>query len=228
MSLTFTMSGNSSILTADFNPPLYLDDGRQYEIGLCNFESFNLIPNIDENNNYFPFGNGSLTVPTGAYEIEELQQYLQKNLPKGYTITIIPNVTTSTVALSANFPIDFSQSGTFGRLLGFKPRLLNANEFHESDMPVEILQVNAICIDCSIATGSFHNGQPCHIIHQFFPIVPTGYKIVESPQNILYFPVSVKAITSLRVRVIDQNGELVNFRNETITIRLHLRVRDGH
>lgn len=222
MSTTFSLSGNNSILTSDFNPPIYLDDGIDYEVGLSNFESFNVIPNIDESNNQFVYGNSSLTIPTGAYEIDDISNYIQKNLPN-IKISIIPNSNTSTVTIESNVSINFTPDNSIGRLLGFKNRILEENIMHISDFPVQIIKVNALYIDCSIASGSFSNGKPSHIIHQFFPTVAPGYKIVESPLNILYFPVNVKTINTLTVRILDQNGDLVNFRNETITLRLHLR-----
>lgn len=223
MSLTFSLSDNSSILTADFNPPIYLEDNSDYVIGLSNFETFNVIPNIDESNNKFTYGNMTHTIPTGAYEIKDINDYLQKVMPAHNKINIIPNRNTSTVKIENNVDIDFTSENSIGRLLGFEKRVLTANEVNESDFPVQILKVNALCIDCNIATGSYSNGQPVHIIHQFFPAVAPGYKIIESPLNILYFPVSVKTINSITVKILDQDGNLVNFRKETITVRLHLK-----
>jgi hypothetical protein len=107
--------------------------------------------------------------------------------------------------------------------LGFKKRIIKANTLNESDFPVQIIKVNAICIDCNIAAGSYFNEKPVHIIHQFFPTVGPGYKIVESPLNILYFPVTVKTINNLTVKILDQDGNLINFREETISVRLNLR-----
>lgn len=78
MSMRFSLSGNSSILNADLNSPLYPSDDDDYEIGLSNYESFNVIPNIDETNNQFAYTNGSLTNSTGAYEINPLVEYIKK------------------------------------------------------------------------------------------------------------------------------------------------------
>lgn len=226
--MTFSLSGNSSILEAQFNPPIHLTDD-EYEIGLSNFESFNVIPNIDETNNQFAYKNGSLTIPTGTYEVEDLVNYIKKYKPKSMDIDIEPNINTSTVNIYSSELIDFTGSNTIGPLLGFKNRKLQPAILHTSDFPVQIIKVNAICIDCNIATGSFSNEKPSHIVHQFFPTVAPGYKIVESPQTIIYFPVSVKTISSLIVKVLDQNGEIINFRSETISIRLHLRkVKNGN
>uniref|UniRef100_A0A6P7HBI7 Uncharacterized protein LOC114348729 n=1 Tax=Diabrotica virgifera virgifera TaxID=50390 RepID=A0A6P7HBI7_DIAVI len=72
-------------------------------------------------------------------------------------------------------------------LLGFERKKLKPNTLFTSTNTVNILKVNTICIDCNIAIGSFLNGKAVHIIHQFFPQVPNGYKIVEQPLTILYY-----------------------------------------
>ena len=223
MSLTFSLTGNSSILTADFNPPIYLEDNSDYVIGLSNFETFNVIPNIDETNNKFTYGNTTTTIPVGAYEINDINDYIKKSIHKNANINIIPNRNTSTVKIETDVDIDFTYENSIGHLLGFEKRVIKANELNESDFPVQIIKVNALCIDCNIATGSYSNGSPVHIIHQFFPTVAPGYKIVESPLNILYFPVSVRTINSITIKIVDQDGNLVNFRRETVTVRLHLK-----
>jgi hypothetical protein len=222
MSLTFILSGNSSVLSSDFNPPVYLDENSEYAIGLSNFETFNVIPNIDETNNLFTYGNTTLTIPVGAYEIDDINNYLQENIRPPSEIKIIANHNTSTVKINTNVDIDFTGDTSIGRLLGFNKRVVKANQLNESDFPVQIIKVNALCIDCNIAVGSYFNGQPVHIIHQFFPTVGPGYKIVESPQNIMYYPVTVKTITNLTLKILDQDGHLVNFREEVITVTLRL------
>lgn len=223
MSLTFSFSGKSSELSADFNPPIYLDENSEYAIGLTNFETYNVIPNISEKNNKFTYGNKTIIFPVGAYEIDDINNYIQKNIERPTQIQIKANRSTSTVTVEANVDIDFTSDTSIGHLLGFKKRILKSNKLNESDFPVQIIKVNSICIDCNIASGSYTNGLPVHIIHQFFPSVAPGYKIVESPQNIIYFPVSVTTINNLTIKILDQDGNLVNFRQETITIRLHLK-----
>lgn len=71
--------------------------------------------------------------------------------------------------------------------------------------------------------GSYKNGKLHHIIYQFFPNVPPGYKIVEAPSNIVYLPINVKTISNVTVKIQDQDDKLLNFQGETITIRLHLK-----
>jgi len=112
---------------------------------------------------------------------------------------------------------------SIGRLLGFTPQLLEAHKKHESDEPVAIMKVNALRVDCNINGGADINNQRGHTIHEFFPTVPSEFKIVEVPLTIIYLPITVEAISHLHLKVVDENGFLVDFRGEQITIRLHIK-----
>ena len=226
MSYSFVKSGNSSILTAEFNPPIYLED-VPYVISLVNFETFNAIPNMDDRNNLMIHDDAYITViPPGSYELEDINQYLKKHYEKDHiTFDLFANNNTLRTHLKSSTQITF-RDDPIGKLLGFKNKDLEPNVEHISDFPAEIINVNSLNIDCSIAEGSFLNGVPVHIIHQFFPSVSPGFKIIESPQNVIYFPVTAKVIDKITIKILDQGGDLVNFREETITLRLHLKKLD--
>lgn len=228
MSTTVTISGNSSTLSANFNPPIYLDDDKDYLLGIADFETFMTIPNIEEGCNKIYIGNKIITIPEGSYEIRDLEKSIKTILSDHYSKDKLflllqgdPNTLKTTIKCTQS--IDFTPDDSIGKLLGFNKKIIPANTKTISDNVTAILKVNAICIDCNIVTGSYHNGKPVHIIHQFFPSVSPGYKIVESPLPILYFPVSVKTINNITVKVLDQDNNLINFRGETITVRLHMK-----
>lgn len=228
MSTTITISGKTSILSADFNPPIYLEDEKQYYLGLADFETFMSIPNIDQNNNKVYIADKIITIPEGTYDIADIEKFIKIEIRNVFenekiVFSLKPNTNTLKCHIFCNKEVNFLKEGSVGKLLGFKERIINANVFDESDYVVNISKVNAICVDCNICVGSFNNGKPVHIIHQFYPIVAAGYKIVESPIPILYFPISVKTINNITVKIIDQDGDLINFRQETITVRLHLK-----
>jgi hypothetical protein len=50
MSVTFTLTGTSSILSSKYYPPLVLDNS-EYALGLINLETFNSIANVTNSNN---------------------------------------------------------------------------------------------------------------------------------------------------------------------------------
>jgi len=49
MSLTFTLTGKSSILAVSYFPAVDLSDG-DYELGLTDFETYYTIPNVNSSN----------------------------------------------------------------------------------------------------------------------------------------------------------------------------------
>lgn len=223
-SRVFVLDGNSSILANDFIEPIFLDNNSEYVMGLTSFESFNSIPNIDETNNNFSYGIDTVIMPTGSYEINDIENLLRTIVQEtGDVLSLKANNNTLQTSIKCNKAIDFTQENSIGPLLGFDRKILAANITHISDHPVNILKINTLCIECNITKGSFKNGEPCHIIHHFFPNVPPGFKIIEAPENVIYLPINVNTITNITVKILDQSGNLVNFRGETITVGLHLK-----
>lgn len=121
--------------------------------------------------------------------------------------------------------VDFSQKGSIASVLGFSPRKIVAKSSRkiESDHLVNIHNVNIIRVECNLSGGSYINGKSSHTIHEFYPTVAPGYKIVEVPTNIIYLPVIGRTIHHLNIRVVDQDGDLVDFRGENITCRVYIR-----
>ena len=214
-SFTLTLSGTSSVLEAHYFPPIELSPFKNYALGLVELLTFNSIPNIDEGKNKFYVGEEIITIPTGSYEIEDIENDLRKVLSThDISISLQPN---NSSEIKCSRPIDFGPEDSIGRLLGFTPRTLSANITHTSDLPVTILKVNSLRVECNITTGAYINGQRVHTIHEFFPVVPPGYKIV------IYLPITVQAIDHLQLKLIDQDGQFVNLREEIVTIRLHIK-----
>lgn len=228
MSLTFTLTGNESTQSVDFFPAIELDKSFSYEIGLLGFETYNSIPNIDSSNNKFYYGTAGkyILIPEGTYEVASIASYLQSRVllvDPSYVLDLQTNNNTLKTTLKCNFPIDLTPDDSVGRLLGLEPKVLQANEEITSMKVVDIFKVNSVLVECNIATGSYINGRTAHAIFQFFPSVAAGFKLVEEPSPVIYLPVTTHTITNITLRVIDQQGRLVNFRGERITIRLHLR-----
>lgn len=253
-SITVTLSGNSSILEADFFPPITLNDEYQYECGLTYFQTFNCVPNIDETNNKFVYstlknhikfenGNESLveaekdfvvfdsqfyekkvvTIPTGSYEIDDIYQFIKSNIDNNIQFEMRVNKNTLKCEIFSAVLIDFTHTNSIATLLGFSSHILKPNELHVSDQAIEINKINTIRVECSIITGSYYNNKSAHTIHEFFPTVEAGYKIAESPQNVIYLPITVGTIQNIGLKFIDQNNRLINFRGENIVTRLHIR-----
>ena len=94
---------------------------------------------------------------------------------------------------------------------------------YESENIVNILSINSILVNIDIITGSFINGVSKPVIYSFFPNVSPGFKIVETPYNLVYLPVATETIDHITTTITDQNHKPLNLRGETITIRFHSR-----
>lgn len=231
---TFSFSSNESVLSAEFYPPIDLrHSDKEYVLGLLSLEVYNAIPNIDKDNNKFYIGKFTIEIPTGTYDINDISLFLDKEINiinienniKMY-LHLRPNLNTLKCELKCTEDIDFSKDDSIGHLLGFEKNLLVKDKNHESQKPVDIMKVNVIKVLCNIVTGSYDNGILGHTLHEFFPSVGAGYKIIESPQNVIYLPINTKIIDNIIFKIVDQDGKQLNFRGETITLRAHLKPLD--
>lgn len=234
MSFTFTLTGRSSSLSSNIYPPIVLSEKENYVLGLINFESYNSIPNIDHTNNKFHFNNQVITIPEGSYEIEDINNYLVEQVELSSKekqgtedeepfLSIKANYNTLKCEIKSNLEIDFNQTDSIGSLLGFNKQILIKNKKHISERPIDIFKVNSVCVECNLVTNSFTNGKPVHIIYMFYPTSEPGTKIVEKPSNVIYLPINTRYIDEIILKITDQDGNLVNFRQEVITARLHLQ-----
>lgn len=228
----FCLSGKGSVISCSIFPPYDVSDG-EYEIALVDLATYNTIPNIEKDKNdkfYYKFNNNEkvITINEGTYEIDDIYVYLKGKFDSGVQFSLFPNNNTLKAEIETNVEIDFTKPHNIGSLLGFKSQVLKPGK-HSSDRPegVEIIQVNTIRVECSIARGSYQNGAESHVLHEFFPQVGVGYKIVEAPTTLLYLPLNVRSIHNITVSLKDQNDKLVNLRKEIVSIRLHVKKRNG-
>lgn len=217
-------------------PALRLQRDKMWEAALLDLTTYNSIPNVVEGiNNKLHYykkkdnkgiysGIEEYTFPTGSYEIDDINNLIQKNLGKD-NITISGNNNTMKTEITSKFHLDFTKDHSIGELLGFSKstKILEANKIHTGDKTVTILKVNTIDITCNIIQGSYRNGENRHILHTFYPSVPPGFKLIERPHNLVYLPLNTSYISDIVLNILDQDGNIVDFRGEPITVRLHIR-----
>lgn len=211
-----------------------MDGHFNYSCSLLDFFTYNSIPNIQEKNNkFYYFINTTneneivkyqtISIPPGSYELEEIGTFLREKLSEqnlGFKLIINKNTFSCRIETAIN--TDFERSDSVGEILGFS-KILSGETEYESDKVVNIQSINSIRVDCDLTTGSFHNGVRTHTIYEFSPNVKPGYKINIQPKNLIYLPVVRRRINTVSITIVDQNGELVNFRGETITCRIHIK-----
>lgn len=229
----FTLNGKGSILGCEVFPPFDVSEG-QWEIGLVDLLTYNSIPNIEKDVNdkfYYKLNENEecITFEEGSYEIEDIKWYIKDRLDKNIEFDLKANNITLKAKLSCSAEINFSKDQTIGPLLGFTRQILKpGTHTSNSSEGINIIKVNVIRVECNIARGSYQDGRESHLIHEFFPLVESGYKLVEVPNTILYLPLNVQKINNITIALKDQDGNLINFRNETISVRLHVRKNNGN
>lgn len=231
-SYTVTLTGNSSTLRSVLFPALRLQKDKLWEAALLDLTTYNSVPNVTEevNNKLHYYRDGDfkqleeIHLPTGSYEIDDINKMVQQQMGEG-NITIKGNNNTLKTELKSKYYIDFTKPHSIGDILGFPQTtpLLRPNETHSSPNTVNILKVNTINVVCNIVHGSYRNGENSHILHTFYPSVPPGYKIIEKPNTLVYLPLNTSYVSDIELNIVDQDENLINFREETITVRLHLR-----
>src|SRR5436190_2678981 len=164
-------------------------------------------------------GKHKIVVPPGVYEINEIESEIKKEVPE---FMLVGDNKSMKCAMYASVVFDFNTEG-FGRsLLGFRGMSLpDVKTFSETR--VNINNINVIRVHCNIASGSYINGKENHSVYDFYPAVPPGFKMVEVPSNLIYYPIDVGSIDTFTISLRDQNDELVDFNGEEITINFHIK-----
>lgn len=192
--------------------------------------SYNSIPNIEAESKFYLVDSKSkkktiIVLPEGSYEIGDIESYIQTKLgtKSEKVFSLKPNNNTLKCEIySELFDVDFNPTDSIGKILGFSKQLLKVGDYHSSDLPVDIIKVRTIHIDTNITSGAFYNHKPSHTIYEFAVGVDPGFSINEKPQKLTYLPVNKTEIYNVTLRILDQTGELVNFRGEEIIVRLEL------
>lgn len=245
-----TLTGQGAEVSINLAEELCLADAS-YEVALKSLYTSNTIPNITSENNklriWYPEPNENsyfdIVISEGMYEYNELLAALNsavlsidpnpnetigiKKLPSSKTagtfhITLVKS-TLRTKLKSTQYTIDFDLEGSIAPVLGFRRQKLERNQSHTSPDPFCITNVNVIRVECNIAKGAFLNGMRTHSIYDFYPKVPPGYKIVEQPLPLIYYPITLQSVNTISICLKDQSGKKIDLRTEHLSVTLHIR-----
>ena len=233
------VSGDKSNFNTLFNPKIELDTKKKYEIALVNLETYYSFPNIDDSNNIFVYSHDQgqtwtkIKIPVGSYEIDDLNNYLRFEMERlghhdevnnepAINIAANSNTLRCILIIGKGYFVDFNHTNNLSKVLGFTGQKYGEG-FHESEKPVNILSINSILVNIDIIDGSYVNGKTKNTIYSFFPDVSPGFKIIESPVNLVYLPILPYTIQNLNLSITDQDENILNLRGEKLTARFHIR-----
>ena len=204
-------------------------NNKQFKIAVTFLTGYNGIFNVTNENTKFYFkktisddGFIEITIPAGAYEIENLNKRIKRNIideehytEANYPFTIKAKFSTlgSIIEISQQGPmISFMFDDSIKDILGFNARTLY-EEFTPSDHPVLVLSFDNIFFECNIAQGMIFKGKRSGIIHNFTMNVDPGYKYIKKFRGGVqwYMMESKDIISSICFKLKIENGNLVSF-----------------
>ena len=197
----------------------------------------------------------TIYIEEGAYELSEINDYLQNEMKKQVGslyredgVVIGANLTTLRATLKFGKPgpttkywVGFNVNNSLAPVLGFNrgestyverredpidpDKVTSYTDYYESENIVRINDVSIIRVTNDIIGSSYSDGKITNDIYSFHPDVPPGYKISEKPFHLIYLPIMISKISRMETTIVDQNGNLIDFRGEDIIIRFHVRER---
>ena len=167
-------------LKQQFSDVLRYEDDLDYYVSLITAEYSSLFPNIikDKNDKLYystPTNeNKRLTFTEGAYEIENINEIIQKRIldysnptgPAPIQITLNHGSGRCEITLKPGYKIDFTKDDTFRSILGFETILLLLDQpFTESPKICDLVLSTKIYISLDIAKGCILNGNPSQVVY---------------------------------------------------------------
>lgn len=239
-SITVGLSGEADRLNCSFFPEIELDPHAEYYCALLELTTYHSIANINEKNSLLWYKRSAVgpaenivgaplieqfLIPAGAYEAAEILNLIKSQFAsKGLNFEYKIDQNTLKASVKCEVEIDRS-SKIFTEVFGFKlSENLKPGVWHHASGIIKIFSQDVIRVKCNIVSGSFKEGKPSHVIHEFATNkVDVGYKIIEQPKNLIYLPVNTRRINYIELSLVDQYNDPIDFRGENITCRIHIK-----
>lgn len=208
-----------------FSPSLFFETPPVMALDyISTYNAIHNIKNCSIEFNIIGLPNHLIKIPNGAYDITDLNKYVQEKLSKTITnaknvFSILPQEKTGKSEIKILHPIDsVTINDPLKNVLGFtKNTLTSSNNVSKNN--VNILSVNIINVEVSNIEGSTINGIKKPIIYSFFPDVQFGYKIIKDINNPFFLPTTDSTISRIYIRLTDQNNNLIDNNDELVDLR---------
>ncbi|KAF0706399.1 Uncharacterized protein FWK35_00034574, partial [Aphis craccivora] len=114
----------------------------------------------------------------------------------------------------SNGTICFNVENSIGPLLGFEkknyePRM-QCIDGYRSQKVTNLNSINSIKVTCNIARGSFNNHMSSHSIYEFSAGENIGSKLIQIPNNLIYYKLNKTNIDSITIQLVDQDHNPIN------------------
>lgn len=231
MSFTFTLSSTTNPLHTYFFPPVELKG--ESEIALLSIEAPYAPLYINSTNNIIVAeGLIKILIPHGSYTFEELGKYLNaemkkhpktltddhKKILKNEMFSLEYDTKKKRVAVITCWEIKCQDPlNTFFKYLGFNTCI----QPHKKNISDELF-LNKYKINCIGVTGSYFNNSSSSCIYELYP--EDKYNVMHQANPIIYYTISDKStLNDLVIDIRDRYNNLVDFQDQIITLKLHLR-----
>ncbi|XP_050439608.1 uncharacterized protein LOC126845091 [Adelges cooleyi] len=167
-----------------------------------------------------------IEIESGCYELSQINDYIKNEIKKtnrDIVFSILPNINTFRSYVYCSEAVDFTIDNSLRHVLGFDKTKLEPQILHESQRTVNINIINSIKVLCSIAQGSFNGNKPSHSVYEFYPTALHGSKLVEAPNNLIYYPLITNEINNITITLVDQDQRPLKHLGEKTTVVLHIK-----
>lgn len=199
-----------------------------YQVSLVSLSTSAFFPNITNENNKFYYSEKdsttikSITLSEGAYEVKDINEYIQFYLGQNITISLISSSGKSRVNLAQGWKVYFNQTNSLRKLLGFsKSDIIEKTSF--SDELVDIVPIQRIYLHCDIVKGSLYEGKQSDILfsfnNQYRWGTPLGFTINPLQEKLL----ARKYFNRIVFRFVDNNKNPITFLYSPVCISLQIR-----
>lgn len=232
-------SDTTSNFEVRYQKPLSLKG--QHSIALVNATIPYAVHNISEkkgNNVLYirVFGNlHPILFPDGLYGIPQInariREYfdIQENEQDIAPAILYPDTTriSSYWILKNEVQVLFNQTGTFRDIIGFgNVELDGVGVKHYSTKPVDINGNNQhFYITCSLVNSSYTRAgsKTSNILYGFNFRGASGTDEAVTPIERIYLPISSQYVDSIRISIVNQDGEVVDLLSNNIVVNLKIR-----
>lgn len=230
-----------SDFTITFPNPTNLGN-LNWQVGLVGIYTAFSTPNVSATlgNNRFAYSidSGSswkfITFDTGNYTVDDLNLNIQREMRdngdwdsvnKSFYISLEPNYATNKVKLfidNASYQVDFSIANNLASFLGFDEAVVTSTSTGSTTADVTN-GVSAWLVECDLTKKSYVNGEESSVIFSFIPNVATNDYLEITPNHVTYAQVSTERISSIRIRLTDQLGNVLDLNGENTTVFLEIK-----